>query len=112
MKDNADSDAGPYHSQNKRKHIKKSQGIVTPLNRVFDYAFFCNLSQAVGAKQRAIKGSLLTFAATAATRRQPGCAKQPATKGSLLTFIATAATRRQPGCPKLVDGFGGKEAVM
>ena len=39
MKDNADSDAGPYHSQNKRKHIKKSQGIVTPLNRVFDYAF-------------------------------------------------------------------------
>ena len=39
MKDNADSDAGPYHSQNKRKHIKKPQGIVTPLNRVFDYAF-------------------------------------------------------------------------
>ena len=60
MKDNADSDAGPYHSQNKRKHIKKSQGIVTPLNRVFDYAFL----------------------------------------------------RRQPGGAKLVDGFGGKEAVM
>ena len=51
--------------------------------------FFC-------AKRRAAKGSWLTLAATAATRRSEAeaGAKRRAAKGSWLTLAATAATRR------------------